>query len=102
MFLDQMPKETSKEKLSKLVKDLSDDESKSLIKIIKNKQTLGLLEREAEWLSTHHQAGDYCKSHERHGNPNHCQSSYSGDTISDFESRVHTLILKLFELEAYE
>ena len=59
---------------------LSDTECNLFVTLIKNKQHLGLLEREAEWLSNHH----HCDEH-LHKLGEDCNSCYSGDTISEKE-----------------
>lgn len=84
----------SLEQLHNMINTLSEEEGKLFISLIKNKQQLGLLEREAEWFSTHHYVGDCLKSE--------CNSSYSGDTDHEFNYRLRKLLLKLFNKKSYE
>ena len=85
-----------KSQLINMISTLSESESNLFITLIKNKQHVGLLERQAEWSSTHH--------YEYHGcnNPDNCNSCYSGDTIHEKRSKWEGLMLAIFSKKQYE
>jgi hypothetical protein len=64
----------STDKKSQLINMISTLSESECNLFIKNKQHVGLLEREAKWLSTHYDSG-YCR------NGSYCMSRYSRDTI---------------------
>jgi hypothetical protein len=76
------------------LKSLTQDELRLIIIIIKNKQTLALLQREAVWLSTHVQGP--CDGSVS------CDSHYSGDTACEHVSSLQTLVTRLFDMTVRE
>ena len=85
-----------KSQLINMISAISESEYNLFITLIKNKQHVGLLEREAEWLSTHHDRSYGCN------NPGYCNSCYSGDTICDKRYEWETLMLAIFSKKQYE
>ena len=83
---------STKEKIQlvNMISKLTESECKLFITLIENKQHIGLLEREVEWLSTHHRIGDDCN------NPDNCNSCYSGDTIHEKRYKWDELMLAIF------
>ena len=79
--------------LINMISTLSESESNLFITLIKNKQHVGLLEREAEWLSTHHHRSYGCN------NPDNCNSCYSCDTICDKRYCREILMLDIFSFK---
>jgi hypothetical protein len=80
--------ETSTELIAQ-IKTMIESECKLFLLLIKNKQQLALLEREAEWFSTHHSISDTI-------NHSVCSKCYSGDTDFEFKCNLIDLVLSLF------
>ena len=91
-----MSVDSKKTKLTDMVSSLSESECDIFIRLIKNKQHVGLLERESEWLSTHHNHDSWCR------HPKECGSCYSYDTLSDKQYLWRDLILAIFSNLCYE
>jgi len=84
----------SKSQIISDILGLTESERNVFAMILKNKNTLGFLEREAEWMSTHEYGPHY--------GPNACNSHYSGDTECEHTGSLKQLVLTLFDQPEYE
>ena len=80
-----------REELMKLITELTDYEVPTIHNLVKNKQFVGLLQREVQWLNDHHRVGECTRSNE-----SNCISSYSGDTEYDRTTSLNESIISLF------
>ena len=71
---------------------LNESECKLFLSLIKKKQLIGLLQREAEWINTHHYVYECDKS-------SCCSNCYSGDTEFEFKHNLISLVVSLFDKE---
>jgi hypothetical protein len=89
-----MSTEAKKQLIDIISTTLSDSECNLFITLIKNKQQVGLLERDAEWLSRHDCAGFPIIECE-YSNESDC-SCYNGDYIFERRCDREDLILSIF------
>ena len=84
----------AKKRLINMISTLSESECNLFITLLKNKQYVGLLEREADWMSKHDGAGFPISECECSNRPD-C-SCYNGDYIFERRCDQEDLILSIF------